>query len=1037
MEKERLTNKAKIEYPGNIVNMADPIPPEEPGGPPSSLDEHQRRRTSEQIRFEEAERLRFRQDQAERQQQAIDQQHDTSREQRTVAWEQLRQQGKHILPYELLLEMWAHREGVDRMRLKEDDEPYNHLSQKAKEEISKGNAPESLSMSTATPLGDINKADIISKSDSARGLTNLKSSAERGELGALLRAAARTTTSPERQLEFQRALEDIANATDFGTASRIAKEAVSRANSDIIAAKSQERYYRLPQSIQEVAELIMEGEDPAVYGEGGTHPILENGKKFRSDNFLRWVRDKMIFYHEFDPDNQVDFMQQVRTLGPFRNISLVEMLQYSGLYFKDRDSGLVMEDLASQVLLESWLFGQSRNWDVQYRLGMTSDEKLPQLIDQMFIFNTFTKQSFGKNTLEWVLTAPKEYLIQQTTSAGGGQPAEAGQRQEQREQDQSIGIGIRAALMTYYHIQDKSVIDNIYHEIKGKNPLFMKDFYLDTVKTKNEQGDSRTKAEIDAEIKTNKDNGKIVVRDIDQTTSKSALDLEVAKKLLTPQNLRDRYSSTAGYFKDGYLDENNDTARKGFMKYLNVFNSIEKDEKSIGEVRERIRQALMAIPGLNLSYLDAKYAESFAFTMTRWMGAGARNDIFPAGSDIDTAVGSDAWSKVLNFDKYWVRQVSRQAPLGMRYQLAGFRRLGVDFLEGIQSRDRVAEVSDLAGGDVSRKGRTLLEIIQGGSGAEVDIKKRIEGVVFDSNTMRQFSGMHVANSFAMFHRLLETVGMGLDKFAKYDTYGRLVIDEEAVTKAFRDFYKNMRYAYSTWQLKYDAQVRSFRRDMDHVDPKSGRVDWTEGEHKTMTLLETMFSREILNIMGDKDTDHALFILNSGRVNKRTDEKILRKYLKGQYDNVKDKSDADIVAELRKNINSFVQTSDRHGSDFVPLPKRIMMHMINAEIWYHRQYDSGAQWWEYADLARIYDFLATKLPNSIFISGEDLTTMRATEQFFKAKELKAMRKKTRTEESRIFWKNEMALKGPAFTMLNGLRGMAKETGDFFKSVFSNI
>jgi hypothetical protein len=284
---------------------------------------------------------------------------------------------------------------------------------------------------------------------------------------------------------------------------------------------SPERNQRVD-NIQQIAQAIMVNNPEFGFGPDGKYPLLdrvweknENGDdivgkqlvhtrvverkgrnghierekvsepifRFRQDNFLRWVRDRLSYYHDQDPDQpQINFFQQVNIEVPwlYRTISVGTMNNDPGRYYKDiehefisrqnynsmtelekrgctiieeRDDGknlwirreTVLDPLKDEVTREVWLYGATRSMDITYNFSMPLDDKIGDVLMQMYQNNVLTKDSFGgKSPLYWILTSPENF------------------NPDPSKRDARVGDITRTALLTYYNMTDYPELIRMY-----------------------------------------------------------------------------------------------------------------------------------------------------------------------------------------------------------------------------------------------------------------------------------------------------------------------------------------------------------------------------------------------------------------------------------------------------------------------------------------------------------------------------------------------------------------------------------------------
>jgi hypothetical protein len=214
--------------------------------------------------------------------------------------------------------------------------------------------------------------------------------------------------------------------------------------------------HRLPGSIEEVASSIMDA-DPVRWGEDSPNALIDKEGRFNKVNFMKWVRDRMMFHHDFTPDAEIPLFNLINIQTDYRTITLNDMLNDKERYFKSilTTPGKVdvLGDLYDQMLFEVWLFQTSRNNNVKYRMAMGSDKSLPETLEGMYRDNVFTKEG----TFIWGLTLPTLGKMEQNGDF---------------KKEQSSGQAMREGLMIYYYLSDPEMLKRIAGEKWDETQLF-------------------------------------------------------------------------------------------------------------------------------------------------------------------------------------------------------------------------------------------------------------------------------------------------------------------------------------------------------------------------------------------------------------------------------------------------------------------------------------------------------------------------------------------------------------------------------------
>ena len=653
-----------------------------------------------------------------------------------------------------------------------------------------------------------------------------------------------------------------------------------------------------PESLEELATLIM-GSESEDWRTGKERQLIDENGKVVKENFMAWVRKRMVELHEFNPTAPVNFFSDINVKRGYINISFYEMI-FTGSYFLEKKKEKILqkhgdefkeeevvryeknqdyEDLKQQLIAEAFLFSNSRNNDINYKAIMWDERELPKVITQMYYANPFTRGKF----LEQILSMPSmdsEKIKQIKEKTGENEDFEGKKIKLITENNSDLGEGVRRALLAYYYINDEKMLKKIL----GEDSVFFEEKYFDY--------DSAT-----GKIKLDENGNKI--------TKKGEANQEY-KKVEYDQN---------GKVKDV----------KGFLNYVNVFNDANKDERIVNEVRERLRQVMVDKLGLN--YSEAKYAEAWAYSMTRWMGIGARNDV--------NAIGYDAWSKTQNLMEYRLKQLTekRRGVAGNLYNMLGIRRASLSFMEG---------VTDI-------HGRTVIEAIQGGQGEEfsrknpfknAEDKDGIKHLEFRQDMAQRFAANHVFNSFTIYNFLINHMEFDLENMVTHDSLGRVIIDQKKANEMIDGIQKAIRYAYCTWSgTDYSKNIRVYEKDGD---------DRKKMDAKTMPIAAALFGEVILRFINE-DMDKKKI--------KRDENKRANVWTIGEGN---DKFDMDF---------SRIQSQD--GAEREIMWKHILKYLMAEEIKSHRSVRSQLSRFDYATTEKIYSFLKQKG----IITQEDIGDMR--------------------------------------------------------------
>ncbi|HVZ67781.1 MAG TPA: hypothetical protein VG917_06010 [Patescibacteria group bacterium] len=756
-------------------------------------------------------------------------------------------------------------------------------------------------------------------------------------------------------------------------------------------------------SITEIARdiMLMSGGDFARDGKYALLKIEKGVEVFQEANFLEWVRNRLIYYHETDVDNPVDMFQRIAISGGARNVSIMEMLDNQAMF--SLDGGKYLETLRDQVLYEVWLFNTSRDISAIYRKVRGDDEKLPETLAEIYRRNTFTKAG----TLDRVLTLPD-------AQSGVDFSSKDSMRQNQR-----AGHAVRRALNIYYNIADYDMVKRITGSEKSillDNKAFMEAYLRLKAKGRSEfktleeykkhrrdviynglekiqytekffnSGDRAFQLYLD-ELRYDSVAGdkydkliKKIEDDIHKyETGSGNGTLAARKKNIDPkENPRSRFKEpteaearAAGMKLEAYREKKLIEAarRYDYMEAINLFNASMKDIGLMADTQEKIRlfileqskqKVIEKIDGKDvevekiISWDDAYYAETFANTMMHWGGGAAKNDT--------SSVGFDSWTKVLATEPYRLRQTAanRGGVHGNIYNFPGYKQLGVDFFVGV----------------VDVNGKSILEIIQGGQGDDItNIDKNIDEIRFGDDTMNHFASDHITRTFKLFHNIVETHEYNFDQFLTVDSWGQLVFDPTKANEVMDGMFKAFRYPYNTWTgLDFSKLVV--------------RQNTVTGEFETKTMGEVMFGEEIYRDF-----------VNEKRMDKEHPE------------------------NRTKSVGQIIQ--ENRGEFY----KRPIMYSIAAELRAHRIYGGGYRKYKTAQLEAIYKFLETFAGDLEYNSGDIKDIRRSkVKRFFTKEDIKWIRMHSGTGVWAVYFSEY------AGETLSGVwEGFMKGLGIFFGSL----
>jgi len=775
----------------------------------------------------------------------------------------------------------------------------------------------------------------------------------------------------------------------------------------------------VPESLEDLAQLIIKTSDPAIWGENGEHPLINKEGRVDSVNFLAWARGNMIKVHNFNPTSRVDFFNDlgmsVRNDVYGSMISFYEIVFQENLFLdtkKDENGNEVKvanadyKLLRDQLLTEVFLFSLMRNGDIAYTTQRGQQKEMLEALTQAFIVNPLTRSNF----FEFIFTMPS----MQRESIRDIEAGEDETIKAKREGNFYMGDAVRQALSAYMNIFDYGQLKTIL----GKDAaLFKRDY-----------------AEMDADTGAQKiKEGKAVTLEVAPDVNKP--DKRKKEWFKEDGSLRlyevEKSGRNIGKYKkdkDGdYVEDASGLPHPEYMDYINIFLSPNPDQRQQTEARERI--ALSIMEKNDISYSEAKLAEAWAFSMTHINGISARNDT--------QSVAFDWWTRLTNFKDYRKRQKAekRGAAYGGNYNMEGFKRIGLNFFEA--SRD-IRE-------------RTIQEIIQGGQGEKIDIQanplknkvdfekdesgmivfydqndQKVHGlsakrgdiireldqtsgkyksrvkyfdesnrevniggarsktvitqvekpVQFKADLQKQFLPNHMITAAGVYEHIITQAQMNFPEMLKgYDTHGNPILDQEKIEKIKKGIEHCIRYSLSTWpEINYEDKYVMWERKEVRSE-NSGRLiakkrgvsgevreldeDWyvLKNGHKTQERNEpeTYLHSKEMTIM------ESMFGVDALKFIQFEIEK--RKLTYNDYTEEEKKKHQPVEEPIRgigfdgKEHEVIVDLSHAKEEEFkIAVWRGAFDYLIATEIAAHRDRNSGFEWYNGEKMIKVIDVL---------------------------------------------------------------------------------
>jgi len=610
--------------------------------------------------------------------------------------------------------------------------------------------------------------------------------------------------------------------------------------------ENEQEYDDYPASIEELAWQIIHSPEGTQekWGINGEFPLLEmridkdNPEKSKyyinQSNMTAWVRDRMMYAYDFNPDAPQDFFGSVKISKRFP-ISLNDMFGSPGNYFKSEDGETKYDELYNEWIKEAWFLGTLRSWDAKYRQVMGDSEARLKLLGEVFNDNTLTKRSFNKNlfalmdTLSLNFEGPKKGDIPQS--------------------DNLLGGAINEIYLAYDALSDFDRLRGILGE---GSSFFTKDGWMNVFKTK------VIKEKVEAS---------------GQTKIRGFLGYE----------LSDIFEKA--FDKNGQITDTDN--RYNFTKFVNhVFSTKTRNGNHELAIRQAMQMAVAEKYGsinkdgtYSLKNKQGKedkaslhMAEVTAWSMTRVFGAAARNDW--------EANGYDFGSKIGHLEKYRYKMIGNGDSHGMDATLSMFKMGAVDFFRGsvttshkegtvrenkegvapdyktpLEVKEEMQKVLSANNSKLKILERELAEIkkLPDKPGLEAkqdeidnaraEMSKAYQDkageLEFRQAALSNYFDDHLSTAQKVYELIMGATEFSMEKYVKEDMFGVHFNRAEFQKDVQHDVIHPIRYMLKTYpDLNYNMRLRM----LDQADS----IRKHEPMYREMTLGEAMFGHELLN-----------------------------------------------------------------------------------------------------------------------------------------------------------------------------------------------
>lgn len=795
-----------------------------------------------------------------------------------------------------------------------------------------------------------------------------------------------------KQKEFQAAL----TTQDVGERQQKLKEFLN----GVVAQRKkniEEGKVEVPQeitSIQGLAKFIMARQESELYGLGKKYALIKREENpetglikevFKPENFLIWVRDQIIQLHDDNRTGEMAPLSAVAIETQLRTVTIYMMNRFRGQYFKDEETGQIMNDLAESATNMCYLFGFFRNMDLAYRQAMNSDEELPKIISGIHAKNDVTH---GENWATFLSMPDKFGQVVEVED-------EHGNKKKGRKHDTKVGDAELVANDLYYNLSD---VDEIRDIVGDKSPFMTKEGFKRNLlmqqilsdKNKHEWEDPDDVAGL---YDKEKDNFYV----IDEAGQRAYV-----------------------FNKDGTIN------RKNYFTFINFYNKPTPDKTNVDFVRDLIRLTIAEKVGIESGFaegkelkerkeqyektkeespedaekeyqravkaarINAKFAEYAAFAQQRPLMIAARNDVNRRGYDASTKLD-------LN---YIVRQSGTKTagPIGntefLKHQI--IKNFSVDFVAGLKTENKKSpyelfhEIRNVMNGkklnpDGSKMGEEQKEKAKAGLLAQLR---------FQDSAALDYSSNQVSRAFQIFHSVVDSQSLDLDKIVTRSFLEGIKYNSAEFEKQIKDeFLKPLRYGFaSNAALKYGQMYNGF----DHM--KDGMPVYSK-----KTLAEHMFGDEVLDDIRDDAIKNKLDLR---KVDPLTNKEIKPKEMTPM-----------------QRFQEYLNSDEARGR----LVKNMAKARLAAELRKHRDRRNPAARWN-SDM--INKFLLSLETIREFKKDENGNIVESGGRFFEDKDISWIRKNSGTGYKAMFTKEAAGSisKGIAEGLFEGMKGFIT---DIFK------
>jgi hypothetical protein len=725
---------------------------------------------------------------------------------------------------------------------------------------------------------------------------------------------------------------------------------------------------REPQNIKELAYWIMMTDDASIWSPEGPLPLVElvrTGRRrmnpatgafedemrgeFRKDNFVLWLRNKMIEHHNDNSNDPVSFLQQVAIQTLYRPVSILEMKYNKQRYFADPDTGIVDGNLYGEIINEAWLFGVRRNNNLVYIQSMNSDE---DLFKQLVGLNAKNEHTTGTNLVDYMSMA---------SNFGN-------------EGDNILGDALLTANLIYRNLSD---IENLRRLLPEDSALFSVESFKKAVRVINEKG-------FDEEV-TGHGNLYIDGNRIYTVNPKT----KIITEIFNSEGVRadDNLIKFLDIFVTPNSDETNEQVVRELVKQT-VAHMLNLDDGTTKEGYEKFKEKMPEATisqYRKLARINLEFAETNSWVEQRWNGQAARNDTGYRGYD--------AWTKM--FAQYYRERQSgpnTNGPIGNPHDIQIFKLLSPDMwlslrTESGQTAQEIFErIHDLNLKLYSLPEKGLTEEQEANKTVWEKQKKEVYNKLrFPRNTQFDWAANGIKRQAEVWHSVMNTEDLGFDKLVTRNNWGVLKYSRAEFEKVVKDgFIKMRRYAFkSNNAINYGAMTRSRQRVKIDWNP-DGTIKSEDFAYKDMTVADAMFG------------DIVMKSVREGWYRGKGDEQLKFKYAD---------EDGKSVTKNRDNASFQEYLNSDEARD--TLLKHVSRAGLAAQLKAHRSRMGTGERWNPEMVRKFYESLRS-MPQYIQDpeTGREISIPQS--QFFSLEDIKWIKEQTGTSDAALLMEDARAV-----------------------------